>query len=144
MTRMWTEKAVPTHEAVQRTLAAAAAEAGRLGCNVNIAVFDSGGNLSGFLRMPDAFLPSIEIAIDKARTAAGFNLSTAGLVKALENDPPHVRDGILGHPGVTGVPGGIPLQVDGKALGGIGVSGASAEQDETIARAGAAALAATI
>ena len=62
--------------AVSVALEAAVARAESIGVRINVAVADSGGNLAGFLRMPGAFLQSIDIAIDKAYTAAGFGFST--------------------------------------------------------------------
>ncbi len=64
-------QSVVSAEAVSVALEAAVAKAAELGVKINVAVADSGGNLSGFLRMPGAFVQSIDIAIDKAYTAAG-------------------------------------------------------------------------
>ena len=63
-------------EAAAAAAAAVARWADEASIKVNIAVVDSGGDLAAFLRMPGAFLHSIEIAIDKAYTAAGFGLPT--------------------------------------------------------------------
>ncbi|MGB1562609.1 MAG: GlcG/HbpS family heme-binding protein, partial [Sinimarinibacterium flocculans] len=112
----------------------------QLGVRVNIAVVDCGGNLSGFLRMPGAFLHSIEIAIDKAYTAASFGLPTSEWHRALAQEPAAVRDGLPRRPRFVGFGGGLPLRIGGAAIGGIGVSGASEEQDELCARAGCEAI----
>jgi uncharacterized protein GlcG (DUF336 family) len=61
-------------EAAAAAIQAAARKAEEMGVKVNVAVVDPGGNLAGFLRMPGAFLHSIDIAIDKAYTAAGFGI----------------------------------------------------------------------
>ena len=81
-------------EAASTAVAAAARWADEAGIKVNIAVVDSGGNLAAFLRMPGAFLHSIDIAIDKAYTAAGFGLPTAAWSEALATHSPAVRQGI--------------------------------------------------
>lgn len=115
-----------------------AAEAARVA--VNIAIVDAGGNLAAFVRMPGAFLASIDIAIDKAWTASSFGMATGDFGRMLEGDAPMVRDGLLRRPRITAFPGGQPVRRNGRLLGGIGVSGASAEQDDAISRAGLDAL----
>lgn len=127
-------------EATQAALAAAVNEAVALGIRTNVAVADSGGNLAGFLRMPGAFLHSIEIAIDKAYTAAGFGLATGMWRQALAGHSQAVQDGLLRRPRLVAFGGGLPIRVNGELLGGIGVSGGSEEQDEQCARAGLLAI----
>jgi len=51
-------------------------------------------------------------------------------------DPSRTRVAVLAFPGATPVTGGLPVVVDGKIIGGIGVSGVTADQDEQVARAG--------
>lgn len=79
--------------AAQRAVAAAVEQGRRLGCRMNAAVVDAGGNLLAFLRDDGAFLHSIHIAQDKAYTAAGFGMSTSALHDAVK-DPPVLREGI--------------------------------------------------
>jgi uncharacterized protein GlcG (DUF336 family) len=126
--------------AVQAALAGALAAAQAQSIRINVAVVDAGGTLAGFLRMPGAFLHSVEIAQDKAYTAASFGFPTsqwAGIVGADEL----LRLGLNQRPRLVMFGGGLPLR-DGDALiGGIGVSGGSAEQDEVCAAAGIAAIA---
>jgi len=124
------------HEAV----GAAAQHADSLGIRINVAVVDTGGNLAAFLRMPGAFLHSIDIAIDKAYTAASFGLPTSQWHAALQQHSEAVREGIVRRPRFVGFGGGLPLQEAGQRLGGIGVSGGSEEQDEACAQAGLAAI----
>jgi uncharacterized protein GlcG (DUF336 family) len=114
----------------------AALQAGRdMGVAMNCAVVDAGGNLLAFLREPGAPLHSIDIAIDKAHTAASFRCDTEALYAAIE-EPASVRDGILARPRLAAFGGGLPIQVDGYFVGGIGVSGGSKDQDILCARAG--------
>ncbi len=125
-------------QATQIALQGAVAHAESLGIAVNVAVTDAGGVLAGFLRMPGAFLHSVEIAIDKAYTAASFGFPTsqwAGLV----GDDELLRIGLNQRPRLVMFGGGLPIVEDGVRIGGIGVSGGSAEQDEACARAGLAA-----
>lgn len=81
-------------EAAAAAVTAAVHRAEEVGIKVNVAVVDAGGNLAGFLRMPGAFLHSIDIAIDKAYTAAGFGLPTGAWSEALKSHSPAVRSGI--------------------------------------------------
>ena len=127
-------------EAAAAAVAAAARSAEDAGIRVNIAVIDAGGNLAAFLRMPGAFLHSIDIAIDKAYTAAGFGLPTAAWTEVLAGDSPAVRSGIPMRPRMVCFGGGLPLRHEGKLIGGIGVSGGSEIEDEACARAGLAAI----
>lgn len=123
------------------TAARAAVEAARaLDRRVNVAVVDAAGTLAAFLRMPGAPLHSVEIAIDKAYTAASFGLPTARWTEVLAGHSPAVRDGLVKRPRFVAFGGGLPLVEDGTAIGAIGVSGASEDEDERIARAGASAI----
>ena len=126
--------------AAHRAVHAAALKATELGIRVNIAVVDPGGNLAAFLRMPGAFLHSIDIAIDKAYTAAGFGLPTSAWSEALRGHSPAVREGIPMRPRFVGFGGGLPLVEGDARIGGIGVSGGSEQEDELCAAAGRHAL----
>ena len=128
--------AVPASEAVR----ASVAHATSLGIRINVAVVDAGGNLAAFLRMPGAFLHSIDIAIDKAYTAASFGLPTSQWHAALQTHSEAVRDGIVRRPRFVAFGGGLPMMDNGQRIGGIGVSGGSEEQDEACAQAGLAAI----
>lgn len=126
--------------AASRAVQAAAAKAAELGLRVNVAVVDSGGNLAAFVRMPGAFLHSIDIAIDKAYTAAGFGLPTSEWQAALLGHSPAVREGIPLRPRFVGFGGGLPLNEGEARIGGIGVSGGSEQEDELCAAAGRDAI----
>lgn len=128
-----------TADAAATALQAAVAHAETLGIRVNVALTDSAGVLAGFLRMPGAFLHSVEIAIDKAYTAASFGFPTAQWMSILANDE-SLRIGLAERPRLVIFGGGLPIREDGVLIGGIGVSGGSAEQDERCARAGLAAI----
>ncbi|MCA8455498.1 heme-binding protein [Burkholderia multivorans] len=115
---------------------AAAQAAERLGVRVNVAVVDAGGLLAAFVRMPGAPLHSIDIAIDKAYTAASFGLPTGAWHDALAAHSEAVRQGLVLRPRFVAFGGGLPIVEDGVLIGGIGVSGGSEAQDERCARAG--------
>lgn len=138
-----------SHSVVQRVIdanaacdavRAAVAHAATLGIQINVSVVDRGGNLAAFLRMPGAFLHSIDIAIDKAYTAASFGLPTSQWHAALQQHSDAVREGIVRRPRFVAFGGGLPIIENGHRIGGIGVSGGSEEQDEACAQAGLAAI----
>lgn len=126
--------------AALRAVEAALRHATKLGVRVNVAVVDAGGLLAGFARMAGAPLHSIDIAIDKAYTAASFGLATSQWHEALQQHSPAVREGLARRPRFVGFGDGLPLVQTGARIGAIGVSGASEAQDEAIARAGLQAL----
>jgi len=119
-------------------LAAAQSKAAELGVAVCIAVVDDGAILKGFVRMDGAFLGSTDVAIGKARTSCLFPLATGQfgqLVRAEQLTGMELSNG-----GLVCFPGGQPILLGDHLLGAIGVSGATAEQDEAIANHALAAL----
>ncbi|MFZ2300440.1 MAG: heme-binding protein [Gallionella sp.] len=129
-------KPVLTLENAKRVAAAAEAEAQRNGWRVVIAVVDEGGHLLYLQRSHDTQFGSVETAICKAHAAVAFQRPT----KASEDA---VLSGRLIHlalPGVIPAEGGVPLEIDGTIVGGLGISGVRSSQDGQIAAAGVAAL----
>jgi len=126
-------------------IAAAEAKAHSLDLKVNIAVVDDGGHLLAFERMDGARPASGYTAITKATTAATFRQPT-GPLPAGATDPDVLLNLSLQNAAqasggkITTLQGGIPVEVDGQVIGGVGVGGGSGEQDAEIARAGAQAL----
>jgi uncharacterized protein GlcG (DUF336 family) len=124
-----------------RTLIAAAEKrAEEIGQPMNIAVVDAGGNLVAHVRMDGAWIGSVDISISKAWTARAFDISTRDL--ADNSQPGQQFFGIHASNGgkVMIFAGGIPVTRDGEVIGGLGVSGGSGEQDQTVAEAGIAAF----
>ena len=128
-----------TAEAAAAACQAATAHAETLGIRINVAVTDASGTLCGFLRMPGAFLHSIDIAIDKAYTAASFGFPTGQWMDILSRNEA-LRIGLPQRPRLVVFGGGLPIVDGGERIGAIGVSGGSAEQDEACAAAGLEAL----
>jgi glc operon protein GlcG len=129
-------KPVLTLENAKRIAAAAAAEAKSNDWRVVIAVVDDGGHLLYLERGHDIQFGSVETAIRKAHAAVAFQRPT----KTSEDA---VLSGRLIHlalPGVIPAEGGVPLQIGGVVVGGLGISGVRSFQDGQIAAAGAAAL----
>jgi glc operon protein GlcG len=124
--------------AVAKTLAAAAAaEAVKNTWNVVIAIVDDGGHLLYLQRLDETQTGSIEVAIQKAQTAVNFKRPSKALEDALVTNN---RTPILKLPGAMPIEGGLPIVVNDKVIGAIGVSDVTAQQDGQIAKAGADAL----
>lgn len=125
-------------EGARKVIAAAAAEAKKLNAPGGaIAVVDEGGNLMAVERLDGTFAAGPNISIGKARTAALFKRPT----KAFEDIINKGRTAMTSLNDFTPLQGGVPIIVNGQIVGAIGVSGAaSAQQDEDLAIAGAAAL----
>jgi glc operon protein GlcG len=122
----------------RQVIAAAMAEAERLGApGAVIAVVDAGGHLMALERIDGTFAAGANISAGKARTAVLFKKPT----KVFEDIINKGRTAMTALPDFTPLQGGVPILAGGEVVGGVGVSGAaSAEQDEQIALAGAAAL----
>lgn len=129
------QKYVLTSEIAREIVNKAEERAKELGVKVCIAVVDDGGNLVEFRRMTGAPILSIEIALNKAFTSIAFGLPT-GQWYDLIKDEPALLYGIVHTPRLVIFAGGLPIKYDGKIIGGIGVSGATSQQDEEIAKAG--------
>jgi uncharacterized protein GlcG (DUF336 family) len=125
-------------DVARRAAAAAIAEGKKNGWTVAAAVVDPGGALVYFERIDGTQNASSEIAIQKARTAALYKRPT----KLLEEAVAGGRAALLSlPPGALMLEGGVPLIVDGKIIGAIGVSGVTSPQDGVCAQAGANAVA---
>jgi glc operon protein GlcG len=125
-------------EAARAVAAAAIATARQHGWTVAVAVVDTAGDLVVFERIDDTQAAGVEVSQAKARTAVRYKRPT----KVFEDGLAGGRHAILGLPGVIPLEGGLPLIVDGKIIGAVGVSGVTAQQDGVCAQAGADALAA--
>ena len=130
------DKKALTLEAAKKVAAAAEAEAKKNNWQMVIAIVDDGGHLVYLQRLDDTQYGSVSIAITKANSAIAFKRPT----KAMEDALVGGRMAILGIPGFIPSEGGVPLMMDGKVIGAIGVSGGTAPQDGQVGRAGAAAL----
>jgi uncharacterized protein GlcG (DUF336 family) len=134
------EKSMITLEDARKVIAAAEKKAKELRQPMNIAVADGGGNLVAHVRMDDAWLGSIDIAIKKAFTSRAFNISTRDLAQHSQSGGEFFGIHASNGGRVMIFAGGVPLQREGKIVGAIGVSGGSGEQDHAVAEAGARAF----
>jgi len=136
-------------DAAQVASIAAQEKAKSLGIDFNIALVDATLHLVHFVRMPNAKLTSIDIAINKAFTAAGHRLPTAVYTTGNSSKnfvPGGVAYGIHNSNGgkFTLIGGGIPIEVDGVVVGAIGVSTGTPAQDAEVAAAGVEAIKALV
>lgn len=119
-------------EAARSMMAAAEAEADRNDWPVAIAIVDAAGDLILFQKRDGTPPATIDIAIDKARTAARLKQPTAVFEEAVAAG----RVALTAVDGILPLQGGVPVTVDGEVIGAVGVSGVTSEQDEQVAEAG--------
>jgi glc operon protein GlcG len=124
-----------TLDGAAKVIAAAMAEARKVNAPGGvIAVVDDGGNLMALERIDGTFAAGANISIGKARTAVLFKKPTKFFEELINKG----RTAMTALSDFTPLQGGVPIEVDGKVVGGVGVSGAaSAQQDEDLAIAGA-------
>jgi uncharacterized protein GlcG (DUF336 family) len=137
------ERFVISADQAQIVIKAAVANATALQIPENIAVVDPAGLLVAFHRMDNAYIGSIDISQKKARTAVLFNGLTSGdLYAAVQPGAPlYSVENTNG--GLVVFGGGLPIYLNGRLIGGVGVSGGSVDQDLSAAHAGVEALGAS-
>ena len=125
-------------ENAKKAAAASISEAQKNNWKMAIAIVDTGGYLVYFEKMQDTQTGSVELAIEKARTAALFRRPTKLFQDSVAAGGEGLR--LLRLTGAIPIDGGVPIIVDGKVIGAVGVSGGSSDQDGEVAKAGAAAF----
>ncbi len=125
-----------TADAVKAVLTAAEAKARANSWNVSIAVVDPAGDLLGFLKLDGAATGTVQIAQGKARTSARFGRPSKVYADRITEN----QLNFLSVDGVVALQGGLPIIVDGRVIGAVGVSGVTSQQDEEVAAAGIAAI----
>jgi glc operon protein GlcG len=131
-----TQKQALTLDGAKKVMAAAEAEAKRQSFPCSIAIVDDGGNLLLMERLDDWIVASANVSVGKARTSAIFRRPTSDFENIIKNG----RTAMVALNDFTPLQGGVPITVDGKVVGAIGVSGNNPPKDEEIALAGANAL----
>jgi len=126
-------------DAAKKAAASAIAEAHKNNLTMAVAIIDIGGDLVYFEKMDGTQTGSVRVAIGKARSAALYKRPTKVWQDAVAAGGAGLR--ILGLEGAVPIEGGLPLLMDDKIVGAIGVSGGTAAQDGVVATAGAGALA---
>ena len=120
-------------EQAKKVMAGAEAEAKKNNWPVVIAILDSGGQLVMLQRLDNAQWGSVEIAKEKARSSVALRRPTKALQDLIAQGGANLR---LLNIGYSVLEGGIPIVVDGKIVGAVGVSGVTSQQDAQIAQAG--------
>jgi len=126
-------------ETAKRVATAAIAEVKKNNWTMAVAIVDTAGDLVYFEKIDGTQTGSVRVSMDKGRSAALFKRPTKAWQDALATGGDGLR--VLGLQGAVPVEGGLPLLMDGKIVGAIGVSGGSAAQDGVAAKAGADSLA---
>ena len=121
-------------------MAAAVAEPRKQNLPMAIAVVDTAGQLVAYERMDNTQTGSVKASQHKAISAAMYRRPTKAFQDVLAAGGAGLR--ILTLPDANAVEGGVPLAVDGKIIGAIGVSGGSSDQDGVVAKAGVDVMAA--
>jgi uncharacterized protein GlcG (DUF336 family) len=127
-----------TLEQAKKVMAGAEAEAKKNNWGMAIMILDSGGSLVMMQRLDGTQLGSIDVARDKAWSAVAFRRPTKVFEDLVSQGGPNLR--LLRLTGASPIEGGIPIVVDGKIVGAVGVSGGTAPQDGQVAKAGVDAL----
>jgi uncharacterized protein GlcG (DUF336 family) len=122
--------------AAKKIAAGTLAECAKNSWNVAVAVVDTHGFLVYFERMEDTQYASMDIAIGKAKAAATYRRPTRVFADVINKGGPATAT----LPGVFASPGGLPVFVDGKVIGAVGVSGVTGDQDEQCAKTGLSAM----
>jgi glc operon protein GlcG len=127
-----------SYEQARKAVAAAIAEARKQNLPMAVAVVDNAGMLVAFERLDNTQNGSIAVSQDKAVSAALYRRPTKAFQDVLAAGGAGLR--VLTLRGANAVEGGLPLLVEGRIMGGVGVSGGTAEQDGLVAKAGLDAL----
>jgi glc operon protein GlcG len=125
-------------ENAKKAAAAAVAESRKNNWTMAVAITDIGGDLVYFEKMDGTMTGSVAVAIAKARSAALFKRPTKAFQDTVAGGGAGLR--ILGLEGAVPVEGGLPILLEGKIIGSIGLSGGSGEQDGIAAKAGVDAV----
>lgn len=122
--------------AAKKVASGVIAECQKNNWRVAVAVVDTHGTLVYYEKIDDTQTVSAQIAVDKARAAAMYRRPTRAFADVIVK----VGPAIMTLPGVIASPGGEPIMIGGRVVGGVGVSGVTGDQDEQCAKAGLASL----
>lgn len=124
---------VLSFELSQQLVVAALQAAEVISVPIAIAIVDKGGHLMAFVRQDSVTYIAYDISRRKAITALNFNAPTQFLMNIANADAAMASE-MNKNPDLTMVPGGLPIQIDGICVGGLGISGGRSEQDQEIAQ----------
>ncbi|ALS21939.1 MULTISPECIES: GlcG/HbpS family heme-binding protein [Paenibacillus] len=133
------KKTILPQEVVSKMLNYAMDKAKELDIQICVAILDDGGNLAGYIKMDGAQLIPSQLAQNKAYTAVGFGIPTADWYPIIK-DTPSLLHGLVHADRMTIFGGGCPIYIEEQLVGGIGVSGGTADQDAECAQAALLAI----
>jgi glc operon protein GlcG len=124
------ETRILSYEGAQTVLAAAVAKATEMQVPQCISIVDAGGHLIAFARMDGAFAMSMPTSLMKAKTAASYGEPTGNILAGVD-----IKLAIATQGERINLPGGLPIVIDGRVVGAIGVGSGTGEQDREVAAA---------
>ena len=130
MMPMTIETRVLSYEGAEKMLAAATAKAREMKVPQCVSIVDSGGHLLAFARMDGAFAMSTQTSLIKAKTAASYGQPTGNILAGID-----IKLAIATQGERINLPGGLPVIIDGRVVGAIGVGSGTGEQDREVAKA---------
>jgi uncharacterized protein GlcG (DUF336 family) len=119
-----------TYEGAERLIQAAIAKATEMKVPECICVVDSGGHLLAFARMDGAFYMSFDTSLMKAKTAASYGEPTGNILAGVD-----IKLAIATQGQRINLPGGVPVIVEGRVIGAIGIGSGTGEEDRQVAMA---------
>jgi uncharacterized protein GlcG (DUF336 family) len=130
MMPMTIDTKVLSYEGAEKMLAAATAKAKEMKVPQCVSIVDAGGHLLAFARMDGAFAMSMQTALMKAKTAASYGEPTGNILGGVD-----IKLAIATQGERINLPGGLPVIIDGRVVGAIGVGSGTGEQDREVAKA---------
>jgi glc operon protein GlcG len=127
---MTIETKILSYEGAEKMLAAAIAKAREMKVPQCISIVDAGGHLLAFARMDGAFAMSMQTSLMKAKTAASYGEPTGNIMAGVD-----IKLAIATQGERINLPGGLPVIIDGRVVGAIGVGSGTGEQDREVAKA---------
>jgi glc operon protein GlcG len=124
------ETKILSYEGAEKMLAAAIAKAKEMKVPQCISIVDAGGHLLAFARMDGAFAMSMQTSLMKAKTAASYGEPTGNIMAGVD-----IKLAIATQGERINLPGGLPVIIDGRVVGAIGVGSGTGEQDRQVAKA---------
>ncbi len=121
---------VLSYEGAEKMLAAGIAKAKEIKVPQCISIVDAGGHLLAFARMDGAFAMSLQTSLMKAKTAASYGEPTGNILAGVD-----IKLAIATQGERINLPGGLPVIIDGRVVGAIGVGSGTGEQDREVAKA---------
>jgi glc operon protein GlcG len=121
---------VLSYEGAEKMLAAAIAKAREIKVPQCISIVDTGGHLLAFARMDGAFAMSMQTSLMKAKTAASYGEPTGNILAGID-----IKLAIATQGERINLPGGLPVIINGRVVGAIGVGSGTGEQDREVAKA---------